>query len=253
MHGAPSSIRTDPGAAPSRSLGPVTCLCRRSWILWENRLKRDAPATHRNREPILAVLARWLSEPARVLEIASGTGQHAVFFAARLPHVRWQPSEVEPEGLASISAWREEAGLENVEMPVALDVLDPVWPVEGPYDAVFSANLIHIAPWEVTLALLAGAGRVLRHGGLLFLYGPFKIAGQHTAPSNAAFDVDLRRRDPEFGVRDLEAVEAAAGEHGLHRVAHEAMPANNRMLVFGFDEFEGGSERSSGSARNQSC
>ena len=193
--------------------------------------KGDAPATHRNREPIFAVLQRWLTAPAKVLEIASGTGQHAVFFAERLPFVAWQPTDVDPEGLASISAWVEESDLENVAMPIELDVRAEQWPVEN-FDAVFNANMIHIAPWEVALGLFSGAARALRTGGLLFLYGPFKGAGEHTAASNAAFDADLRRRDPRWGIRELEVVEAAAKEAGLSRVEHVEMPANNRMLVF---------------------
>ncbi|HKK50639.1 MAG TPA: DUF938 domain-containing protein [Myxococcota bacterium] len=202
--------------------------------------KRDAPATHRNREPILEALARWLEGPARVLEIASGTGQHAVFFARHLPRVRWQPSEADPAGLASIAAWIDESALENVAPPLALDVRDEVWPVEPGLDAIFNANLIHIAPWEVTLALLAGAGRVLRDRGLLLLYGPFRVGGEHTAPSNAAFDADLRRRDPSWGVRDREAVEAAARERGLRKIADESLPANNRLLVFRLEGSEAG-------------
>ncbi|MBW2423600.1 MAG: DUF938 domain-containing protein [Deltaproteobacteria bacterium] len=193
--------------------------------------KRDAPATHRNREPILAVLSRWLIEPAAVLEIASGTGQHAVFFAERLPHVEWQPSERDPEGLASIEAWVVDSGLPNVTRPIALDACAEAWSV-GQVDAIFNANMIHIAPWEVALGLFEGAGRVLRPGGLLFLYGPFRMAGEHTAPSNAAFDADLRRRDPRWGVRDVEAVEAVAERAGLFLVEHDELPANNRLLVF---------------------
>jgi SAM-dependent methyltransferase len=193
--------------------------------------KRDAPATHRNREPILAVLSRWLTQPATILEIASGTGQHAVFFAERLPHLDWQPSERDPEGLESIEAWVAESSVSNVARPVALDVCEAAWPVNE-VDAVFNANMIHIAPWEVALGLFEGAGRVLRPGGLLFLYGPFRVAGEHTAPSNAAFDADLRRRDPRWGVRDLEEVEAVARRAGLSLVEHDELPANNRLLVF---------------------
>jgi len=193
--------------------------------------KRDAPASRRNREPILAVLKRWLREPARVLEVASGTGQHAVFFGERLPHVEWQPSERDAQGLASIEAWVTEAGRGNVARPVVLDVRAPDWPV-GRVDAVFNANMIHIAPWEVALGLLSGASRVLRPGGLLFLYGPFRVGGAHTAPSNAAFDADLRRHDPEWGVRDQEEVVAVAEEAGLVLVEANDLPANNRLLVF---------------------
>jgi len=196
--------------------------------------KRDAPATHRNRDPILAELRRWLPGPdrLRVLEIASGTGQHAAFFAARLPHVHWQPSEVDGDGLASIAAWAAEAALENLAPAVAIDVRETSWPVEAGFDAVFNANLIHIAPWEVALALFAGSARMLHPGGLLLLYGPFRVDGEHTAPSNAAFDVDLRRRDPSWGVRDLTDIDAVAAENGLPRIAMQEMPAQNRLLVF---------------------
>lgn len=200
----------------------------------EKMSKRDAPATHRNREPILAELRRWLPGPdrLRVLEIASGTGQHATFFAARMPHVQWQPSEIESGGLASIAAWAAEGALENLAPAVAIDVRETSWPVEAGFDAVFNANLIHIAPWEVALALFAGAARVLCPGGLLLLYGPFRIDGEHTAPSNAAFDTDLRRRDPSWGVRDLAAIDPVAAANGLRRIAMQEMPAHNRLLVF---------------------
>ena len=202
---------------------------------------RDAPATHRNREPILEVLARWLPEPARVLEIASGTGQHAVFFAERLPYLTWLPTDRDPESLPSITAWIAEAGRDrieagaaaNVEPPRVLDAARPDWPdAVAPVDAVFNANMIHIAPWPVAEGLLAGAGRALREGGLLLLYGPFRVGGAHTSPSNAAFDESLRARDPSWGVRDLEIVVEIAAAAGLvHRETNE-LPANNKLLVF---------------------
>jgi len=217
--------------------------------------KREAPATHRNREPILAELRHWLPgpDPVRVLEIASGTGQHAVFFAARMPHVHWQPSEVEAEGLASIAAWTAEAAIENLAPVVAIDVRQQVWPVDAGFDAIFNANLIHIAPWEVTLALFVGAARVLRSGGLLLLYGPFKIDGEHTAPSNAAFDADLRRRDPSWGVRDLAAIDPVAEASGLRRIAMQELPAHNRLLVFRFDGDPGPGDREGRGPRDQPC
>ncbi len=196
------------------------------------RVKRDAPATHRNRAPILEVLRRWLKGPARVLEIASGSGQHAVFFAEALPGVDWQPSDPDPEALASIRAWAAEAGVANLRPPLALDVAAPDWAVGlEPVDAIFNANMIHIAPWRVAEGLFAGVPRVLRSGGLLFLYGPFRVGGAHTAPSNAAFDASLRARNPEWGVRELDRVLELADAAGLEHVATEAMPANNLLVV----------------------
>lgn len=195
--------------------------------------RRDAPATHRNREPILERLAHWLPGPARVLEIASGTGQHAVFFAEALPHLEWQPSDRDASNLESIEAWRAHAGLANVAPARMIDAADSDWPGDlGEFDALFNANMIHIARWTVAVGLLAGAGRVLRPGGLLLLYGPFKLGGEHTAPSNAAFDEGLRARDPSWGVRDLEKVVELAAQHGLSLVDRSAMPANNLLLVF---------------------
>ncbi len=195
--------------------------------------KRDAPATHRNREPILEVLGRWLGEPARVLEIASGTGQHAVFFAEHLPHLEWQPTDCDPDGLESIAAWVADSGLPNLGAAVALDAASADWPV-GPdtIDAIFNANMIHISPWSVGIGLFEGAGRVLRRGGLLFLYGPFKVGGKHTAPSNAAFEESLQQRDPSWGIRDLEEVQDVADLNGLTHVETNDLPANNKLVVF---------------------
>jgi len=195
--------------------------------------KRDAPATHRNRGPILEVLARWLGEPARVLEIASGTGQHAAFFAERLPHLEWQPTDCDPGSLESIAAWVATSGLPNLAAPVVLDATAGDWPVEpGEIDVIFNANMIHIAPWSVALGLFEGAGRALRQAGLLFLYGPFKVDGQHTAPSNAAFDESLEQRDSSWGIRDLEDVIGVAARNGLTHIETNDMPANNKLLVF---------------------
>jgi len=195
--------------------------------------KRDAPATQRNREPILEVLARWLTTPARVLEIASGTGQHAAFFAASLPNLSWQPSDQSPDGFDSIEAWSAEAGLTNVAPPVVLDAEKDSWPVNrGEIDVIFNANMIHISPWTVGLSLFAGAGRTLEPGGLLFLYGPFKVGGAHTAPSNADFDQSLKSRDPSWGIRDLEEVISVAATHDLAHVETNDLPANNKLLVF---------------------
>jgi SAM-dependent methyltransferase len=187
-----------------------------------------AAAAERNREPILRVLERVLPARGAVLEVASGTGQHAAHFAAALPGLVWQPTELDAGALESIAAWT--AALGNVRAPIRLDVTEAPWPIET-VDAIYGANMIHIAPWSVALALLAGAARHLRRGGLLVLYGPFKVGGRHTAPTNAAFDESLRARDPSFGVRDLEAVAAAAREHGLDLEERVAMPAENQILV----------------------
>lgn len=195
-----------------------------------------APATGRNREPILAVLEVLLppsAGPRRVLEIASGTGEHAAFFAARLPHLRWQPSDPDAAALASVAAWREHAGTpDNLAAPIQLDVTTP-WPAEvGPVDVVFCANMIHIAPWEACLGLFRGASAVVAAGGLLVLYGPFAEGGRHTAPSNEVFDASLRARDARWGVRDLDDVRAVAQAAGWVLEARHAMPANNLTLVF---------------------
>jgi SAM-dependent methyltransferase len=202
--------------------------------------KRDAPATHRNREPILEVLGRWLGEPARVLEIASGTGQHAVFFAEHLPHLEWQPTDCDPNGLESIAAWVADSGLPNLGAPVALDAASADWPVgRGTIDAIFNANMIHISPWSVGIGLFEGAGRVLRRGGLLFLYGPFKVGGKHTAPSNTAFEESLQQRDPSWGIRDLEEVQDVADRNGLTHIETNDLPANNKLVVFRRDPPDG--------------
>jgi SAM-dependent methyltransferase len=192
-------------------------------------MKQHAPAAERNRDPILAVLRRVL--PARpgalVLEVASGSGQHALHFAAALPHLRWQPSDQDPVARDSVAAWRAEAGLDNLLPPLFLDVRGP-WPVAAA-DAIFCANMIHISPWACTLALLSGAAAVLPPGSPLVLYGPYRRGGAHTAPSNAAFDASLRARDPAWGVRDLEEVVAQARGFALDEVVE--MPANNLTVV----------------------
>ena len=193
--------------------------------------RRHAPAAERNRQPILEVLARVLPEHGEILEIASGTGQHVAHFAAALPSLVWQPSERDADAFPSITGWSECEKLENVRAPLRIDVTEEPWPV-GRFAGIFNANMIHIAPWSAGLALLRGAGRHLVAHGVLVLYGPYRIGGQHTAPSNEAFDLDLRARDPAWGVRDLEAVVEAAQPHGLALLERVAMPANNQMLVF---------------------
>ena len=192
-------------------------------------MKQHAPATERNREPIRAVLARELPAHGTVLEIASGSGEHAVAFARAFPALTWQPTDTSPAALASIAAWRAEAGLANLAAPLALDVTTP-WPLAHA-DAIVCINMVHIAPWEAALALFAGAGRLLAPEGLLYLYGPYRFDGAFTAPSNAAFDESLRARDPRWGIRDVRELEAAAAAHGLALRETIAMPANNHSLI----------------------
>jgi len=193
-----------------------------------------APAVARNREPILAVLRRVLPERGLVLEIASGSGEHAFYFAAALPRLTWQPTDPDPEARESIAAYRAAMELPNVLPPLALDAATSRWPVTqaNAIIAILAINMIHIAPWAAAEGLMAGAERLLPEGGVLFLYGPFREHGQHTAPSNAAFDESLRARNREWGVRDLDEVTALAGRHGLALEERVAMPANNLSVVF---------------------
>lgn len=193
--------------------------------------RRHAPAAERNRGPLLDVLRGVLPPSGTVLEIASGSGQHAVFFARALPHLTFQPSERDEAAHESIRAWIEHERLENVRAPLLLDVTAASWPVTHA-DAMLCINMVHISPWEATLALLDGAARLLPTGAPLVLYGPYQRGGEHTAPSNAAFDVSLRSRDPAWGVRDLDDVTAAASERGLSLDAVHEMPANNLTVVF---------------------
>jgi SAM-dependent methyltransferase len=188
-------------------------------------------ACERNRDPILAVLKTVLPSSGLVLEIASGTGMHAVYFAPRLTGLEWQPSDADDVSLASIEAWREAEPAPNLRAPVRLDVTAQPWPVERA-DAIFNANMIHISPFEACLGLLDGAARLLSPGGALALYGPFMVEGRYTAPSNEAFDASLRARDPRWGVRDLDVVTERARERGLEREQVVPMPANNLTVVF---------------------
>lgn len=195
-------------------------------------MRRSAPAAGRNREPILEVLARVVQGGARVLEIASGSGEHAAFLAPRLHVASWQPTDPDAASVASIDAWREEGG--PVLPAKELDVHTRPWPVPpGSVSVVVCINMIHIAPWSACEALMRGAGEVLPPGGVLYLYGPFRRGGAHTAPSNEAFDASLRARDPSWGVRDLERVVDEAAKHGLVLDAEgvTAMPANNLSVV----------------------
>ena len=193
-------------------------------------LRQFSPAAERNRTPILEVLRRHLPLTGLVLEIASGTGQHVAHFAAGLPELEWQPSDPNTDCHASISAWVAEANLANVRPPLALDVTADAWPVERA-DAILCINMIHISPWAATLDLLRGAACLLPQGGVLYLYGPYKRGGQHTAPSNAEFDASLKARNPEWGVRNLEDVLALAAQHGFDCAEVAEMPANNLSVV----------------------
>ena len=197
--------------------------------------RRYSPAAERNRAPILEVLRRVLPARGQVLEIASGSGQHACYFAEELPGLTWQPSDHTPVALASIEAWRHTSGLDNLRPPVPLDVTAPAWStLEGhpPYDALFNANMLHISPWTTCAGLMRGAREHLAPGAPLVVYGPFQIDGQHTAESNRAFDRSLQQRDPRWGVRDLGDVIAEAERHGIEFVERVAMPKNNFTLVF---------------------
>lgn len=191
----------------------------------------------RNREPILGVLRRVIAPGSRVLEIASGSGEHAVYFAAHLEDVRWLPSDPDPNARASVAAWIEEMQSNNVAAPLDLDVCEAGWEKAiGACDAIIAVNMIHISPWEATLGLMRGAGALLSEAklgpGVLYTYGAYKRGGAHTAPSNEAFDAWLKERDPSYGVRDLEEVEAAANVNGLRLREIIEMPANNLSLVF---------------------
>ena len=190
-----------------------------------------SPAVARNRDAILAVLRRYLPDRGTVLEIASGTGEHAAYFAPQFPQLVWQPTDVDPDALASTEAHRATVNAPNLRPPIELDVTAPAWPVERA-DAIVSINMIHISPWAAAQGLMAGAARLLPERGLLYLYGPFKENGEHTAPSNAAFDASLRARDPGWGVRDTGDVRALAESHGFDFVERVPMPANNLSLVF---------------------
>jgi hypothetical protein len=193
--------------------------------------RRSAPAALRNREPIAEVLAEWLPERGLVLEIASGTGEHAAFFAERFPALEWQPSDVHPDALTSIAAWREASGLPNLRPPLALDAASADWPI-GAADAVLSINMVHISPWASALGLLDGAAVILPSGAPLILYGPWLKDDIPAAPSNLEFDADLKRRDPSWGLRRVEDFAAAAAPRGFALEALRPMPANNLMMLW---------------------
>ena len=220
-------------------------------------VRRASAAAERNRQPMLDVLRRVLPASGRALEIASGTGQHVAWFASHLPAWTWLPTDADPSALASIAAWCAEtapvhacarapgpaaseapghgaaqAGLPNVEPPRRLDVRDHPWPLAGRFDAIVCANMLHISPWPCCAALMQGAAHWLARGGVLVLYGPFIVDGEPLAPSNAAFDADLRARDPAWGLRTLDAVATEARDAGLRLRWRIAMPAHNQILVF---------------------
>ena len=199
----------------------------------------DAANYHRNIEPILATLGpRLPTTPGHIVEIGSGTGQHITAFAKHFPAHTWHPTDLNEESLASIQAWTTALGLTNVKQPISLDAASEHWPVGGPdqppasLDGLFSANVIHISPWQVTLGILAAAGRHLRTGTSVFFYGPFKRNGVHTAPSNATFDDSLRARNSQWGVRDLADLDAVAKSHALDLSDIVDMPANNAIVQF---------------------
>jgi hypothetical protein len=192
---------------------------------------RHAPATGRNRDAIAAVLAEALPKHGAALEIASGTGEHAVFFANLFPALQWQPTDCDPEALASIRAWSAQRPLPNLADPLRLDAAADEWPVTAA-DAMIAINMVHISPWSATLGLLRGAARVLPTGGPLIVYGPFRRRDFPTAPTNEAFDRSLRERDPAWGLREVETLEAEASLLGLRLERLVAMPANNLTLVF---------------------
>ncbi|HBE18587.1 MAG TPA: SAM-dependent methyltransferase [Cyanobacteria bacterium UBA11149] len=209
--------------------------------------RQYAPATLRNREPILDVLWQFLPPTGTILEISSGTGEHAVFFAPRLYPRQWIPSDPNPLARESIAAWRECHPAENLHSAIAIDVRDSIWAVEkaqlpeslsgldlieNPIRAIVNINMIHISPFSACLGLMAGAKRILPKGGILYLYGPFKINGKHTAPSNEAFDRSLRMQNPEWGVRNLDEVVEVAGDRNLSFVKTVNMPANNLSVIF---------------------
>ena len=194
-------------------------------------MKRHAPATARNAEPLANVLASELPEKGLVLEIASGTGEHAVFLARRFPQLRWQPSDRDEGALDSIRAWASEAALENIADPILLDTASIEWPIEHA-DALLCVNMVHISPWEATEGLFAGAAEVLGRGAPLILYGPFIEDGVETAASNLAFDRSLKDRDSRWGLRRLDDLDRLAPKHRFVRTERHAMPANNLVLVY---------------------
>lgn len=193
--------------------------------------RRSAPAALRNREPIAEVLREWLPGSGLVLEVASGTGEHSVYFAEAFPSLEWQPSDMHTDALASVVAWREESALPNVLQPIVIDASNPEgWPIDRA-DALLNINMAHISPWAASLGLIGGAARILPVGSPLILYGPWLKSDIETAPSNLAFDADLKARDSEWGLRRVEDFAAAAATKGFELMETRPMPANNLMLL----------------------
>jgi len=199
--------------------------------------KKYAPATLRNRAPILAALQDCLPKHGTILEIASGSGEHATYFIKHLPNEYWQPSDPDGKNRDSISAWWWEVQLNNILPPMDINTQDDVWTIEniappGPVTAIVCINMVHISPWEASIGLMKGAARILPKEGVLYLYGPYKVDNQHTAPTNEQFDITLRNQNPEWGIRNLNDLQSLAVEHGLRFIKTIAMPANNMSVIF---------------------
>jgi hypothetical protein len=200
-----------------------------------NSAKQYAPATQRNREPILTVLKEILPSPGNILEIASGTGEHAVFFAPHFPKSQWIPSDIQPDSLLSIAAWRKDCPSDNLQPPLTLDVSQFNWErllIKSQITTIICINMIHISPWSSCIGLMTGAGNLLTENGILYLYGPYKVNNQHIAPSNQEFDQYLQAQNPEWGVRNLEDVVEMANQFGFQLDKTVTMPANNLSVIF---------------------
>ena len=196
--------------------------------------RQHAPATERNRQPILEILKQVIAPGSNILEIASGTGEHGVFLASHLRSCRWLPSDINPQARASIVAWKDATKVDNLELPLSIDVMQKNWQEQITADitAIANINMIHISPWAACLGLMSGAEELLKPGGILYLYGPYKRDGKHTSKSNISFDLSLRDRNPQWGIRDLEAVIAAAAAAQLSLQQIVEMPANNLSVIF---------------------
>ena len=197
--------------------------------------RQYAPATQRNREPILDVLTKTLVAPSTILEIASGTGEHAIFFASKLQSCRWIPSDINSLSRESIIAWKNTSSVDNLDLPLSIDASQAGWQQQVSdrgINVIVNINMIHISPWSACLGLMAGAGQILPSGGILYLYGPYKRNRKHTAPSNASFDRSLRDRNPQWGIRDLETVIEVATKNNLKLKEVIEMPANNLSVIF---------------------